>query len=111
MDRDSCAPFHAIRLLRPDEVGNEPVSRRVGAHHDCFAAESLRLADDALGRLARAEDVAVGLDAALLEQPDGFGDAVALVLPLLPVWTQARGGQREADTVDPCDRKDVDRNL
>ena len=45
-------------------------TRRVGAHHDRLAPEPLGLADDPLRRLARPEDVAVGLDLAALEQPD-----------------------------------------
>jgi hypothetical protein len=108
MNRDPSPSLHAVRLLRPHEVADDPSAPGVGAHDDRIAAEPLGLPDDSLGRLPCAEHLTICLDATFPQSLDRVRDGVAPILPLLLVRVQAGSRKRKADAVDARDREYVD---
>src|SRR5256885_7345337 len=59
-DRDLRPPPHAIWLLGPHPVRQQPGTGGIRGHHDHVAAEALGLRDDSLGGFARRQNMAVG---------------------------------------------------
>ena len=97
------APAHAVGLLGPQEVGDHAVARRLGGHHDHVGADRTRLRADPLRRLARADDLALGVEAALAQRLDRGGDEVALLLPLALVRQESRAREAVRAAVDARD--------
>ena len=111
MDGDLRPPTHALRLLRPHEVGDEPGFRPVGGHHDLVAATKRRLLDDSLAGLPRGDNVAIGLDSLLPKPFHRIRHMLPLCVPFALVRQEARDGDPETGSPDPGDREDADRNL
>ena len=104
------APPHAVGLLRPEEVGDHAVARRVGRHHDHVAARVARPAAQIRAAALRVPTTSPSASRpALAQRLDRLRDEVALLLPLALGRQQARAREPERGAVDAGDAEDVDR--
>ncbi len=60
VDRKACAAANPIGFLLPEQVRDEPVTRRIRCHDDGVAPMLAGLVDDPLRCMSRAQDVPGG---------------------------------------------------
>ena len=92
-----------VHMKSPENLLRSGSAAITIASQPCF----VRLTDDRLGRLARADDVTGCFDPLAFEPPDGLRDDVALLGPLALGRKQAGVRQRERDPVDARDGEHV----
>src|SRR5512135_1748710 len=80
IDGDGGHAAHTIGLLRPMHVGEKPVLRRIGRHHDRIGTALASLGQYPLSGVARASDLAASLNVATPQPSDRARDALVSFL-------------------------------